>query len=156
MPYAPEAGDLIWADFHPRIGREQSGRRPALVVSPADFRRVTEFAIVCPITSRVRPFGMSAVLPPGLPIAGEILTSHIRGIDTQARPIRYAGAAVSNEIAKLVRAKLDAERSGRRQKPGVTAHSMTSSVRTKIDGGTVRPSALAVLRLTTSSKSVGC
>ena len=30
------------------------------------------------------------VLPPGLPIAGEILTSHIRSIDTQARPIRYA------------------------------------------------------------------
>jgi len=25
MPYAPEAGDLIWA-IDPRIGREQSGR----------------------------------------------------------------------------------------------------------------------------------
>ena len=36
MPYAPEAGDLIWTDFDPRVGREQSGRRPALVVSPAN------------------------------------------------------------------------------------------------------------------------
>ena len=34
--------------------------------------------------------------------------------------------------------------------------SMTSSARARIDGGTVRPSALAVLRLTTSSKVVGC
>jgi mRNA interferase MazF len=42
-----------------------------------------------------------------LPITGEILTSHIRSIDTQARPIRYAGIAVSDEIARLVRAKLD-------------------------------------------------
>src|SRR4029077_17367491 len=33
-------------------------------------------------------------------------------------------------------------------------HSMTSSARARIDGGTVRPSALAVLRLTTSSKLV--
>ena len=38
----PEAGDLIWTDFDPHIGREQSGRRPALVVSPADFCRVTD------------------------------------------------------------------------------------------------------------------
>ena len=85
--YVPEAGDLIWTDFDPRVGREQRGRRPVLVVSPADFCRVTEFAIVCPITSRVRPFGTSVVLPLGLPISGEILTSHVRSIDTLARPI---------------------------------------------------------------------
>src|SRR6516164_4245866 len=35
-------------------------------------------------------------------------------------------------------------------------HSMTSSARARIAGGTVRPSALAVLRLTTSSNVVGC
>ena len=48
------------------------------------------------------------VLPSGLPINGEILTSHIRSIATTARPIRYAGAKVPLEIAQLVRAKLDA------------------------------------------------
>jgi mRNA interferase MazF len=108
MPYAPEAGDLIWADFDPCTGREQSGRRPALVVSPGDFCRVTEFAIVCPITSRVRPFGTSVVLPKGLPVSGEILTSHVRSIDTLARPISYAGAAVPAEILHEVRMKLAA------------------------------------------------
>src|SRR3984893_2147013 len=36
------------------------------------------------------------------------------------------------------------------------AHSMTSSARARIDGGTERPSALAVLRLITSSNVVGC
>jgi mRNA interferase MazF len=108
MPYAPEAGDLIWADFDPCIGREQSGRRPALVVSPADFCRATEFAIVCPITPRVRPFGTSVVLPMGLPISGEILTSHVRSIDTLARPISYAEAAVPAEILHEVRMKLAA------------------------------------------------
>ena len=108
MPYAPEAGDLIWTDFDPPTGREQSGRRPALVVSPADFSRVTEFAIVCPITSRVRPFGTSVVLPMGLPVSGVILTSHVRSIDTLARPISYAGAAVPAEILHEVRMKLAA------------------------------------------------
>jgi mRNA interferase MazF len=108
MPYAPEAGDLIWTDFEPRVGREQSGRRPALVVSPAAFCRVTEFAIVCPVTSRVRPFGTSVVLPLGLLVSGEILTSHVRSIDTLARPISYAGAAVPAEILHEVRMKLAA------------------------------------------------
>jgi mRNA interferase MazF len=42
-----------------------------------------------------------------LPITAEILTSHIRSIDTEARPVRYAGVAVSAEVAHLVRAKLD-------------------------------------------------
>jgi mRNA interferase MazF len=107
-PYAPEAGDLIWADFDPRVGREQSGRRPALVVSPGDFYRASEFAIVCPITSRVRPFGTSVVLPSGLPISGEILTSHVRSIDTMARPISFAGAAVPAETLEEVRSKLAA------------------------------------------------
>jgi mRNA interferase MazF len=109
MPvYVPDTGDLIWTDFDPTLGREQAGRRPALVVSPAAFTENTGFAIVCPITSRVRPFPTSVVLPAGLPVAGEILTSHIRSVDTEARPVRYAGASVAPETAQLVRAKLNA------------------------------------------------
>jgi mRNA interferase MazF len=105
--YVPGTGDLIWTDFDPTRGREQAGRRPALVVSPTAFSRNTGLVIVCPITSHVRPFPTSVVLPPGLPIAGEILTSHIRSIDTTARSIRYAGAVVPAEVAQLVRAKLN-------------------------------------------------
>jgi mRNA interferase MazF len=64
--------------------------------------------IVCPITSRVRPFSTSVVLPVGLPVSGEILTSHVRSIDTLARPISYAGATVPAEILHEVRMKLAA------------------------------------------------
>jgi mRNA interferase MazF len=105
--YLPSAGDLIWTDFDPTKGREQAGRRPALVISDATFSANTGLAIVCPITSRVRPFPTSVVLPSGLPITGEILTSHVRSIDTLARPIRYAGASITPEVARQVRAKLE-------------------------------------------------
>jgi mRNA interferase MazF len=105
--YVTDTGDLIWTDFDPVRGREQSGRRPALVVSSAIFTENTNLAVVCPITSRVRPFPTSVVLPPDLPISGEILISHIRSIDTAARPVRYAGGAIPAETAQLVRAKLD-------------------------------------------------
>ncbi len=104
--YAPDAGDLVWTDFDPAPGREQAGRRPALVVSPAAFTQNTGFAIVCPITSRVRPFPTSVVLPHGLPVSGEILLSHVRSIDMLARPVRPIGATVPASTAAEVRAKL--------------------------------------------------
>lgn len=78
------------------------------MISSAGFTENTNLAVVCPITSRVRPFPTSVLLPPDLPIAGEILISHVRSIDIEARPVRYAGSAVSPETARLVRAKLDA------------------------------------------------
>lgn len=106
--WQPEAGDLIWTDFNPTKGREQAGRRPALVVSSKALTANTGLAVVCPITSRVRPFPSSVVLPAGLPVEGEILTSHIRSIDTLARPVIYAGARVTASLAEEVRAKLAA------------------------------------------------
>src|SRR6516225_11280607 len=41
-------------------------------------------------------------------------------------------------------------------KQPASSHSITSSARARIEGGMVRPSALAVFRLTTSSNVVGC
>ncbi len=101
MPYLPDAGELIWTDFDPTVGR-----RPALVISPAAFTAHTGLAVVCPITSRIRPFPTSVVLPPSLPIAGEILLSHLRSIDTLARPVHATGTRIPAETAQLVRAKL--------------------------------------------------
>jgi mRNA interferase MazF len=108
MKYRPEAGDLVWTDFDPRVGREQSGRRPALIVSPIAFWQASGFAFVCPITSKIGPFGTSVVLPDGLPMTGEILTSHVRSIDTEARPLAFMGSAVPAAILADVRAKLAA------------------------------------------------
>lgn len=106
--YHPDEGDLIWTDFDPRGGREQGGRRPALVLSPVAFSRASGFAIVCPITSTIRNFGTSVILPPGLAISGEILTGHVRSIDTSARPLRYTGGKVPGATLADVRAKLAA------------------------------------------------
>lgn len=106
--YEPDAGDLIWTGFDPRTGREQGGRRPALVISPGAFFQASRFAIVCPITSRVRPFALSVVLPEGLPVMGKVLTSHVQSIDTIARPIAFAGGSVPPELLAEARAKLAA------------------------------------------------
>ena len=106
MNYEPEAGDLIWTDLDPRVGREQGGRRPCLVISSRVFWRQSGNAIICPVTSRIRPFSSSTVLPKGLPIQGEILTSCVRSIDTSGRPFKFANLRVPPETLAEVRAKL--------------------------------------------------
>ncbi|HWK10591.1 MAG TPA: type II toxin-antitoxin system PemK/MazF family toxin [Vicinamibacterales bacterium] len=35
--YVPDAGDLVWLTFDPQAGREQRGRRPALILSPRAY-----------------------------------------------------------------------------------------------------------------------
>ncbi len=104
--YEPEAGDIVWTDFNPQLGREQSGRRPALIVSPMAFWRATRFVFLAPITSRIRPFPSSAVLPPESRISGEIMLSQMRSIDTLARPIIYAGERIDANLLNEARAKL--------------------------------------------------
>ena len=106
--YVPRPGDIVWTDFDPRVGREQGGRRPALVLSPAAFFVASRFAIVCPISSRVRPFSTSVVLPENISIQGEVLTSHVRSIDTAARPIAFSGSRVTPALLAEARAKLAA------------------------------------------------
>ena len=105
---ALEAGDLIWTDFEPRDGREQGGRRPAVIVSSSEFNEQTGLLIVCPITSRIRPFPTSVVLPAGGPISGEILLGAIRSIDARTRPIHRIGAAVPSGTLRDIRRKLAA------------------------------------------------
>ena len=62
MPrYVPGKGDFVILTFDPQAGREQRGRRPALVVSSTLFNRHTGLAMVCPITNTARdiPFHVS-------------------------------------------------------------------------------------------------
>ncbi|MCO5087529.1 MAG: type II toxin-antitoxin system PemK/MazF family toxin [Methylobacteriaceae bacterium] len=104
--YFPAAGDIVWTDFDPTVGREQAGRRPALVLSTRELSENAGFVIVAPITSRVRPFPTSVVLPKGVAIEGEILLHQIRSLDMLARPIRFSGSRIPENAAVEVRTKL--------------------------------------------------
>ena len=100
-----DAGDLVWADFDPRIGREQSGRRPALVLSDKAYHAVTNMAIICPITTTPKPWPTRVNLPDGLPITGQVMVDHIKSVDRDARYLKPAGRA-SRELLAEVRSTL--------------------------------------------------
>jgi mRNA interferase MazF len=91
--YCPEAGDFIWIDLDPTMGDEQSGRRPAIVLSPQTYNAAAGLCVICPITSRVRGYPFEARLPDAEGFNGVVLADQPRSISWQKRPIRPAGKA---------------------------------------------------------------
>ncbi len=81
----PDRGDIVWLSFDPQSGREQSGRRPALVISPLEYNRKTELAIICPITSQVKGYPFEVKIPDNIEISGVILSDQIKSLDWKTR-----------------------------------------------------------------------
>src|SRR4051794_27650632 len=102
---APDMGDLIWLSFSPQAGREQAGRRPALVLSPRSYNGLTGLCVVCPVTSQVKGYAFEVALPDGLLVQGAVLSDHVKSADWQHRTASYIGVAPA-EVLEQVRAKL--------------------------------------------------
>lgn len=107
--YVPERGDAVWVNLEPSVGHEQGGRRPVIVLSPARANDITDLAVVCPVTSRVKGYPFEVELPLGLPVHGAVLVNQIKTIDWRAREIAYIAALpasvidrVSRRLAKLI------------------------------------------------------
>ena len=83
--YVPDRGDVVWLRFDPRAGREQSGLRPALVISPRSYNRRVGLALFCPITSRVKGYPFEVVLPEGLEARGAVLCDQVKSLDWRSR-----------------------------------------------------------------------
>ncbi len=83
--YVPARGDIVWLELDPRIGHEQAGRRPAIIVSPQAYNRKVGLALVCPITSRVKGYPFEVLLPPEADIQGVVLSDQVKSVDWRAR-----------------------------------------------------------------------
>ena len=103
--HVPDAGDLIWLDFDPQAGREQAGRRPAVVLSPAIYNRRSSLALVCPITSQQKGYPFEVALPATLPITGVVLADQVRSLDWRRRHAATAGRA-PRAVLQEIREKL--------------------------------------------------
>ena len=83
--YVPRCGDVVWITLNPQAGHEQTGRRPALVLSPESYNRKTGLAIFCPVTTQVKGYPFEVLISEGLPLAGAILSDQVKSLDWRAR-----------------------------------------------------------------------
>ena len=105
-PYIPRCGDVVWITLNPQTGHEQTGRRPAVVLSPQSYNGKVGLAVLCPITSQIKGYPFEVILPSGLPVAGAILSDQVKSLDWRTRDAEFIGTLptmiTSEVIMKLV------------------------------------------------------
>ncbi len=100
IPYVPEAGDIVVLDFDPQVGREQAKRRPALVLTDQRYNRASGLAVVCPLTSKRKPY------PFALPITvdnveGAVLVDQLKSMDWTGRNAEFHSRAEPGLVHKV-------------------------------------------------------
>jgi mRNA interferase MazF len=100
--YIPERGDLIWLVFDPQAGHEQSGRRPALVISLQSYNSVTNLALFCPITSSVKGYPFEVLLPEDGKVIGAVLSDQIKSMDWKARKAKLITRTSPEVISEVL------------------------------------------------------
>ena len=105
--FVPDAGDFVWLTFDPKGGREQAGRRPALVLSPKIYNARSGLALVCPVTNQVKGYPFEVAVSGGCGATGVILADHVKSIDWKARQAERLGRS-NDDVMGEVRAKLAA------------------------------------------------
>jgi mRNA interferase MazF len=105
--YVPDRGDVVWITFDPQAGREQAGRRPAVVLTAREYNEKVGLALCCPVTSRVKGYSFEVPLPDGLVVEGVVLADHVKSLDWRARRAEDAGR-IPDETLDEITGKLSA------------------------------------------------
>ena len=98
--YVPEAGDIVMMDFDPQVGREQAKRRPALVLTDQRYNRASGLAIVCPLTSKRKPYPFALPITLGQ-VEGAVLVDQLKSMDWAGRNAKFHSSAAPALVTKV-------------------------------------------------------
>ena len=100
--YVPERGDLIWLSFDPQSGHEQSGHRPAIVISSREYNEKVGLALCCPVTSKIKDYPFEVRIIIKNKIDGVILSDQIKSLDWKKRQAMYIASASKETLNETV------------------------------------------------------
>lgn len=96
-----DRGDVVLINFNPQSGKEITGNRYAVVLSPNLFNANTGFVSLCPITKTRRGFGYEVDIPENkvtiqgkdqeFYLTGVILTHQLKNLDARSRRLKTVG-----------------------------------------------------------------
>lgn len=96
--------DIVYINLDPTSGKEQKGKRPAVIVSGEDFH-VSGLVIVCPVTTKIKNYFGDVILKPDktncLKQESEILVGQIRTVDI-SRCNKKIGHITDEELNKVL------------------------------------------------------
>ena len=103
-------GDIIKINLNPTVGSEQSGYRPAVVITNDFTISKTNIISICPITNSTRKHALNVVLDEHIEIKGSILCAHIKSVDLSTRPYKVVdqiSVEKMNEVLEIIFAMYD-------------------------------------------------
>lgn len=100
--WVPDRGDVVWLEFDPQAGREQAGRRPAVVLSPASYNGPTSRALCVPVTTKAKGYPFEVPLPDGFSVQGVAFADQVKCLDWRARHARPVAALPPVVLAQLL------------------------------------------------------
>ena len=100
--YIPKQGDIIFVDLNPIKGHEQSGIRPAIVISNNIFNKYSKMIIACPITTNLKDFPTHYLLKNTKKIYGSVLCEHVRSIDYEVRKVKFIEKASVEDLISIL------------------------------------------------------
>ena len=103
--YVPDVGDIVWVSFNPPTGHEQSGHRPAVVLSPATYNAKTSLMVCCPLTTQIKNYPFEVLIAG--PSRSAVLADQVKSLDWRKRRAKRKGIISAGELAE-VRAKIRA------------------------------------------------
>jgi len=96
----PVRGGIYMANFDPAIGHEQSGFRPAVVVSDVSYNQKVGMALICPVTSARKGYPFEVYFETKT-LSGVVLTDQIKSMDWHARRLRYADRLPAEALVEM-------------------------------------------------------
>ena len=99
-------GDIIIMDFNPQTGHEQSGRRPAIVLSNDVLNHHSSLAFVCPITNTNKKHPFHIELDDRTQTTGVILCDQVKMLDVSARNAQFKEKCpedIWNEVVDIIK-----------------------------------------------------
>jgi len=94
-------GDIVKITFDPTEGHEQSGYRPAMVVSNDLFNKMCKLTMVCPITHTGKNHPFHVRLDERTQTNGVVLCDQIRVWDLEARGAKVIESAPEDIVYEV-------------------------------------------------------
>lgn len=100
--YVPDRGDIVWLQFTPQSDHEQTGYRPALVLSPASYNRASRLMLCCPMTSHKKGYPFEVVISDHPDQTSVVLADQVKSVDWNIRKAVKKGAASSSVVMETL------------------------------------------------------
>jgi mRNA interferase MazF len=98
----PQQGDIIKIDLDPRMGHEQQGFRPVIILSNNIVAQYTNVVIVAPISTTQRRLPLYHNLPDNLSTEGTVLLDQLVTLDYKVRSFHFIEKVPSDFLLKLL------------------------------------------------------